>query len=223
MSTITQPLTTRQIAVAALELTEANGAEGLTMRSIATRLHRRPSSLYNHISGREDLIERMRGVIVEDIDISSFATETWDKALINWAESYLAAFAARPNCIRLLATTPITDPTTLRMYDAVVVSLVGGGWPHGDAIAVMRTVEAHVLGSALDAVAPDNLLSADGVSSDFHSLRRSLDPALSGKWNASAAFSLGIHALVDGLRARRPALEATLQPRAGFSETPGCR
>ena len=197
-------LTARKIAIVALDLAEAEGAENLTMRSIASRLHHGPSSLYNHISGREDLVEHMRSIIIEDIDVSSFESESWDAALIDWAKSYLTAFAMRPNSIRLLATTPITDPTTLRMYDVVVTALVKGGWAEEQAIAVMRTVEAHVLGSALDVVAPENLLSPDAASPDLQSLRRSLDPTHFSSWSAHAAFDLGIHALIDGLRSRMP-------------------
>jgi AcrR family transcriptional regulator len=201
-------LTARTIALAALDLADAEGAENLTMRSLASRLHRRPSSLYNHISGRDELIEHMRAIVVEDIDVTSFATQSWDDALYEWAKSYLTSFAMRPSSIRLLATTPITDPATLAMYDVVVTALTEGGWPEQQAIAVMRTVEAHVLGSALDVIAPENLLSPDAVSPDLETLRRSLDPAHFSSWSAQAAFDLGIHALIDGLRARlsQPAL-----------------
>lgn len=201
-------LTARMIAMAALDLAEVDGADSLTMRSLATRLERRQSSLYNHIKGRDDLIEHMRAIIVEDIDVTAFGTEAWDIALGQWAKSYLAAFVMRPNSIRLLATTPITDPATLRMYDVVVSALTRAGWPEGRAIAVMRTVEAHVLGSALDVVAPQNLLSPDAVSPDLSSLRKSLDPDQFSHWSAQAGFELGIHALIDGLRARLPEAQA---------------
>ena len=203
-------ITQRQIAIAALELAEDRGAEALTMKSLATALDRRPSSLYNHITGRDDLIERMREVIVEDIDTSSFATKPWDAALIDWASSYLAAFASRQNSIKLLATTPISDPSTVRMYDTVISALYAGGWSGGEAVSVMRTVEAHVLGSALDTIAPSSLLAADVVPTELVTLRQALDPNHDAQTSASAAFDLGIHALVSGLRdvlAKRGAAE----------------
>jgi AcrR family transcriptional regulator len=189
----------RQIALAALDLVDTEGSEALTMKRLATRLNRRPSSLYNHIDGRVDLIERMRALIVEDIDVSSFALKDWDDALQDWAYSYLAAFAARPNCIRLLATTPITDPSTLRMYETVVSALCSAGWPDGDAVAVMRTVEAHVMGSALDIVAPESLLTAELVPRELVSLRRSLEPGNVRRSSAKYAFALGIPTLIAGL------------------------
>jgi AcrR family transcriptional regulator len=195
-------LTSQKIVAAAFDLAEKHGVEGLTMRSLAAKLGRRPSSLYNHIDGRVDLIERMRALIVEEIDTASFATKRWDEALIDWAKSYLAAFAQRPNCIRLLATTPITDPSAFRMYENVVGALTRAGWSDGDAVAVMRTVEAHVLGSALDLNAPSTLLSLEAVPVQLESLRRSLDPEHLALAGAEPAFALGIRALVDGLRVR---------------------
>lgn len=194
-------LNPRQIALAALDLVDTHGSEALTMKRLATRLNRRPPSLYNHIDGRIDLIERMRAIIVEDIDVSSFGLKAWDEALRDWAYSYLAAFAARPNCIRLLATTPITDPSTLRMYETVVSALTAAGWPDGDAVAVMRTVEAHVLGSALDVVAPDSLLTAQVIPPELSALRRSLEPGNVERSSARFASTLGIPALIVGLAA----------------------
>jgi AcrR family transcriptional regulator len=196
-------LTSRQIAVAALDLAETRGSEALTMRSLAAKLNRRPSSLYNHIGGRDDVIERMRALIVEEIDNTPFATEPWDVALISWAHSYLKAFASRPNCIRLLATAPITDPSTLRMYDVVLDALNRGGWPDGEALTVLRIVEAQVLGSALDMIAPNGLVSPAVVPAELGHLRRNLEPAYATHATSRFAFELGIEALVDGLRNHR--------------------
>lgn len=198
-------LTSRQIAVAALDLAETRGSEALTMRSLAAKLNRRPSSLYNHIGGRDDLIERMRALIVEEIDNGSFVTEPWHLALVSWARSYLAAFAKRPNCIRLLATAPITDPSTLHMYEIVIAALNRGGWPDGEAIAVVRTVEAYVLGSALDLIAPSDLVAPMVVPTELTNLRRNLEPAHASHATARFAFDLGIEALVAGLRTHRAA------------------
>ncbi|RAD54241.1 TetR family transcriptional regulator, partial [Burkholderia multivorans] len=97
----------------------------------------------------DDLIEAMRARIVADIDVSAFAAVgsaasaesaaggvSWDVALELWARSYLRAFAAHPNLIRLLATTSIRDRSTYAMYDVVVAGLRRGGWPESEVIAV---------------------------------------------------------------------------------------
>lgn len=194
-------LTVRQLAIAALKLMGEVGNEGLTMKRLAAAVDRKPSSLYNHIRSRDDLIEHMRAVIVENISTESFAVESWDTAIESWARSYLEAFAEHPESIRLLATTPITDPSTLAMYNVVIAGLLRGGWPLARAVAVMRTVEAHVLGSALDLVAPESLLSAAVVPDTLGDLKSALDPAFGEQTGARTAFELGIVALLVGLRA----------------------
>ena len=192
-----------RLVLAALDLVDENGGDALSMRAIAKRVDRQVSSLYNHVSGRGELIELVRARIVADIDVSAFGREPWDVALETWAKSYLTAFAAHPNLIRLLATTPIRDVSTFAMYDTVVSSLVSSGWPIQDAVAVMRTVEAHVLGSALDIVAPSDMLAQNAVPPELATIRAALDPEHAESYGAHPAFRLGLEALLTGLRARR--------------------
>lgn len=195
-----------QLVRAALDLVDEQGGEALTMRSLAARVDRQVSSLYNHVGSRAELIELVRARIVEGIDVSAFGVQPWDAALEAWARSYLTAFAAHPNVIPLLATTPIRDRSTLEMYETVVGSLLDGGWPARDAVAVMRTVEAHVLGSALDIVAPGDLLAHATVPAELGALRAALDPEHADASGAERAFRVGLEALMHGLRARHAAL-----------------
>jgi AcrR family transcriptional regulator len=198
-----------ELVSAALDLIDEEGGEALTMRSVASRVDRQVSSLYNHVGSRSELIELVRARIVAEIDTSAFAVQPWDAALQAWARSYLTAFAAHPNVIPLLATTPIRDPSTLEMYEIVVAALLAGGWPTRDAVAVMRTVEAHVLGSALDIVAPGDLLVQATVPADLGALRSALDPDHADAYGADRAFRLGLGALMHGLRERHAAIAET--------------
>ena len=198
----------QQLVTAALDLIDEEGGEALSMRALAKRVDRQVSSLYNHVASRGDLIEAVRARIVEDIDTGAFGAEPWDAALGAWARSYLAAFAAHPNVIGLLATTPIRDASTLQMYDRVIAALLAAGWPVGDAVAVMRTIEAHVLGSALDIVAPADLLEQSSVPTEHAAMRAALDPALGEAFGAARAFEVGLAALLAGLRDRHAATRA---------------
>ncbi|MDR2256535.1 MAG: TetR/AcrR family transcriptional regulator C-terminal domain-containing protein [Arthrobacter sp.] len=202
---MTPPLTRDRLLAAALSLVDEEGAEALTMRSLASRVDRQVSSLYNHVSGRTELVELMRSKVVERIDVGPFARLPWDLALGEWARSYLMAFAQHPHLIRLLATTPIRDESTLAMYNEVVRALTGAGWAAGESIAVLRTVEAHVLGSALDIVAPGNMLDAAAVPEGLKELRAALAIEHHSAGAAEAAFDLGLEALIVGLRARNGA------------------
>jgi AcrR family transcriptional regulator len=198
-----------QLVTAALALIDEEGGEALSMRALAKRVDRQVSSLYNHVASRGDLIEAVRARIVEDIDTDMFDAETWDSGLEAWARSYLAAFSAHPNAIDLLATTPIRDASTLRMYDRVIAALIAGGWPVGDAVAVMRAVESQVLGSALDIVAPADLLEQSSVPVEHAAMRAALDPSLGASFSADRAFEVGLAALLAGLRDRHASTRAS--------------
>lgn len=200
-------LNRERLVTAALDLVDDEGAEALSMRTLASRVDRQVSSLYNHVSGRTELIEHMRARIVADIDVTPFAehpasvgSTPWYEALESWACSYLRAFAAHPNLIRLLATTSIRDLSTYEMYNVVIAGLRRGGWPEGSTVAVMRTVEAHVLGTALDVVAPSELIAQDSADQRFASIRAALDPRFAHSSSAEAAFGLGLRAIIAGLR-----------------------
>lgn len=200
-----------RLVSAALDLVDADGAGALSMRVLADRVDRQVSSLYNHVSGRDDLIEAMRARIVTGIDVSAFAESAglaWDEALEVWARSYLRVFAAHPNLIRLLATTSIRDRSTYAMYDAVVAGLRRGGWPESEVIAVVRTVEAHVLGSALDMVAPGDLLAQEAADEQFPAVYAALAAHNADSYGAEPSFELGLAALLDGLRVRLAARAA---------------
>jgi AcrR family transcriptional regulator len=199
-----------QLVTAALAIVDEHGSEALTMRSLAARVHRQVSSLYNHVGSRDELIELVRARIVEDIDTSPFDAHPWDVALEAWARSYLTVFAAHPNLIRILATTPIRDVSTFEIYDVVIGALITGGWPLHEAVAVMRTVEAHVLGSALDLVAPSDMLAQSSVPAELTMVHAALSPEYEESTSAAAAFELGIAALLAGLRTRHAALAAPL-------------
>lgn len=205
---MTPPLSRDRLLAAAMSIVDEEGAEALTMRALAGRVDRQVSSLYNHVSGRAELIELMRAKVVERIDVSAFVSKPWDVALGEWARSYLMAFAQHPHLIRLLATTPIRDESTLAMYNEVVRALTEAGWAAGESIAVLRTVEAHVLGSALDIVAPGNMLDAAAVPEELSALRAALAVEHHSAGAAEAAFDLGLTALIAGLRERNGAPSA---------------
>lgn len=193
------PMSRRRIAKAALGLANREGVESLTMKRLAAELGRQPPSLYNHIRNKQDLIEAMRSLIDEQIDTSAFAHMEWRAAMEVWARNYLRVFSEHSELVIVMATTAISDPVTLSSYEKVVTNLVASGWRRGQAVAVMRTVEAFVLGSALDLVASDTLLSRATVPPEYVELYANLDPASSTLWNAQAAFELGLSSLLDGL------------------------
>ena len=147
------------IAREALSLMDEQGAEALTMKALARRLEVEAPSLYHHVSGKAEIIEMVRDLIVADISLEAFATLPWDEALRDFAHSYHAAFSAHPNLVPLLMRTPVDSPLAYEMYDRVVASMVAQGWGQEAAVEILLGLELFVLGSVID-------LSANGLMWD---------------------------------------------------------
>lgn len=202
-------LSAELIAREALAMIDAGGTDAFSLPRLADRLGVRTASLYNHLDGRPAVIEGVRRLVVEEMDVSAFAVLPWPDALAAWARSYRDAFARHPHAIELLATTTISSPATLAMYEAVVAALARGGWPERHLVAVLTSVESFLLGSALDLVAPPLMIAPSEHAPRVPVLAAALRAAHGGSKSARAdqAFDAGLDALIRGLTARLAELD----------------
>ena len=70
-------LSRQEILTAALCVVDAEGLEGLTMRRLADELHCGTMTLYSHLSGRDDLLSGLVGLVIEQIDLAYVPDESW--------------------------------------------------------------------------------------------------------------------------------------------------
>ena len=101
----------RGIAVEALALVDEEGIEALTTRRLAKRLGVEGPSLYNHVSGRDDLLDEMTALIDEQVDTSLLDHPDWRVGLVEFARSYRRAFAAHPHIVATIASAAGATPT----------------------------------------------------------------------------------------------------------------
>src|SRR6516164_910246 len=93
----------REIADAALQLLEAEGAEGLTMRRLADRLGIRAPSIYKHLPDKEALETAIISIGFE-LQTAAFETALEGSAdpLAALASAYREFAHARPHLYRLM-------------------------------------------------------------------------------------------------------------------------
>ncbi|MGW5687343.1 TetR/AcrR family transcriptional regulator C-terminal domain-containing protein [Nonomuraea sp. NPDC003754] len=194
-----RPILSRDGIVAeALALVDEEGSEALTVTRLARRLGVQAASLYNHVAGREEIVEGIRDLVVAEMDVSALDGQPWQEALSVWAKSYLAAFARHPNTAKLLSTTTIRSARTLEMYEKAVTLLERAGWPSDQVVAVFTAIESFAIGSALDLAAPNVMIDPSEQSVPLLSV--ALKDAHPGR--AMAAFELGLEAIIHGLDER---------------------
>jgi AcrR family transcriptional regulator len=201
-----------RIVEAGLRLLDQSGVEGFTMARLASELRVQPSALYNHVTGKEDVLSGIRERVSDRIDVSEFLVKPWNEAVIGWAYSYRGAFAAHPPTIAMFAIMPVSDARiTMAMYEQVVTSFIAGGWPEAKVLSVIVALESFILGSALDSIAPVDMLDPGEARTQFPQLARvtrARSDEVHGAEIPDDAFSEGLRALVTGLEHRLAQIEA---------------
>lgn len=190
------------IARTALRMVDRHGAPAVSMRRLAEELGVTPSSLYNHVTGRLDLVEQIRSLVASEIDSSMFATQPWAAALDGWARSYRAAFAKHPKTIPLLMSTSSTAEPILSMYEDFTRAALREGWAPADVPRVLTAVESFILGSVLDMSGPALLFDPTGHEGDFPAFSAALAAVTEdapGDPVAGPAFEFGLAALITAL------------------------
>ncbi|WP_102157740.1 TetR/AcrR family transcriptional regulator [Zhihengliuella halotolerans] len=157
-------LSPRIIAEAALGIVERQG--DFTIPGIAKQLGVNASSLYHHVKGgKNEIIDLMRAVLYERIDLAPFAAtdRDWRDRFAEWVRAYRASMAIFPEALSLLVRKPVDDETTLKLYNAAFELLNEAGIPTEAQVDVLTFLDILVLGSALDSMAPTPLWIPDGA------------------------------------------------------------
>jgi AcrR family transcriptional regulator len=195
-----------RITHAALELVEKKGYDGLTMAALARALNVAPSALYNHVKSKRDVLLLVEDHLTALVDVSAFATETWEDAVRKWAWSYRDVFSRHTPLIPVIAVLPVTDaPQTLAMYETVSAAFRDAGFPEDRIVSSIVALESFIFGSAYDVTAPADIFDSGSMADatpSFTGAVRSLAERGHDK-PADVAFSLGLEALIAGLGALR--------------------
>ncbi|MCV7595754.1 TetR/AcrR family transcriptional regulator [Micrococcus luteus] len=157
------------IADAALAVARTEGYEGLTMAAVGRRLGVAPSALYNHISGKHELLVLLQDAVMGEVSLVELEAAIRGEApvvtaLRAWARSYRDVFAAHPPLIPLIATLPIEGaPSTQRVYETVCAALARTGLAPKQVLARVIALESFIYGSAYDVDAPADIFEVAGA------------------------------------------------------------
>src|SRR4051794_32405609 len=121
------PLSRERILRAALELADESGIESLTMRKLGQALGFEAMSLYNHVANKNDLLDGILDLVLEEIEPPSPAGD-WDAAIRGSAISVHEAFRLHPWACPLLMSPGRMRPVRLRYVDLLLGRLREAGF-----------------------------------------------------------------------------------------------
>lgn len=207
------PLSRERIVRAAIQLADADGLDGVSLRKVATALDVRPMRLYGYIASKEELLDLMVDAVHGEVRPVG---DGWREVLQSLAEATRHAAHEHEWLADLLGGRPQLGPHALASGEAVVAAL---GDVDVDAVMpVVAAVNAYVIGAVRREVAERRAERATGM--DEKRWQASLGPYLertlaTGRFPALATvvrdaahldaddtFRIGLDFLLDGIEAR---------------------
>lgn len=214
------PVPLDRIVATALQIVDDDGADALSMRTLAQRLDSGTATLYRHFAGRADLIahvvDRVFGTI--ELDIESANSVTWQQACKAGAHSIFDALRAHPNVAPLLTDGIPIGPHALAAREGLIAILLDNGFPPALAALSYATLARFILGFAIQQSGSDRPHDAS-----LTRIFRDLDPRTFPATVVVAdhipvplddEFAFGLELIVDGLTQalQRETREANVMP-----------
>lgn len=153
------PLDRRRIVLAAVAFIDANGLPALSMRRLGALLGVEAMSLYQYVSGRENLLDGVVDAIIdemyEDDDVLASPKDGWQDFLQRLAHGVRRVALAHPKAFPLVASRPPEAPwlrpplRSLRVVEDFLTTLISHGFDDDRAVQAYRAFSGFLLGHLL--------------------------------------------------------------------------
>ncbi len=201
-------LSLERIVATAVELLDAQGLDGLTMRRLADRLGAGAMSLYWHVANKEQVLDLALDAVLDyrgppqDVE-----PRNWRGELVLMLEDWRASMLRHPWSASLLPRRAL-GPNILGRLEALSRTLSGAGVPDADLNVAIWSLWNHVMGATItrahfdlsedDRAAAQQRLTR--LSERYPTIERSR-LLLDDDWDG--AFRKGLDFLLDGLAPKR--------------------
>ncbi len=222
MTTRRTPLTRERVLDAAITLIDERGIDALSMRKLGQELGVEAMSLYNHVAGKDDLLDGIRDVVVAKITLPALDTE-WKPALRSMAVSAHQVLQPHAWAGALWNRPGMPGAARMRYMEAMLRCLRTAGFPIEPAYAAYHVIDNYIVGVTVQQASftftadelPD--LAAELLSqapeADYPFLVEHVRQHLDGSTHPSS-FEFGLDLLLDGLERMHP------RPVSGLAAAP---
>ncbi len=204
-----ETLNRERVLHAAMALADERGIEAVTMRELGRKLGVEAASLYNHVAGKDDLLDAMVQLAVAEIDVPCQGVG-WKEAMRRRAVSAREVFARHGWVAALHDSRGRTGPGSLSYVDRVLGVLIEAGFSPAAAANAFLVMDSYIYGferrrSSLamgqDASGTDaarEVMAAIPEGAYPNALRVAAEFATT-PFDQDAAFDFGLGLILDGL------------------------
>lgn len=194
---------------AAIELADEGGIESLSMRRLGRRLGVEAASLYNHVAGKDDLLDGMTDLVIRQIDLPSEGVD-WKEAMRRRAVSARDVFSRHAWASGLIDSRQLTGLAQLSYADGVLAALLRAGFAPGTAANAFLVLDSYIygfqrqrsslsLGDDVDTTESAREVVESIPPNAFPALMRVAGEYANHPYDEDAVFDFGLGLILDGL------------------------
>ncbi|WP_045821256.1 TetR/AcrR family transcriptional regulator [Williamsia herbipolensis] len=146
------PVPLDRIVATAIALLNDEGADALSMRTLAQRLGSGTATLYRHFEGRPQLIahvvDEMFAEMAAHPGVDDSDVKAWQDSLATAARTMFEVLRRNPNVAPLMIENTPVGPHALALRERALAMLLDAGFDAGLAVRAWVTVARYVLGFA---------------------------------------------------------------------------
>jgi AcrR family transcriptional regulator len=142
------PLSRDQVLRAAVRLADEGGLDALSMRKLGQALGVEAMSLYNHVTGKPDLLDGMIDIVFAEIGLPGEDSD-WRQAMRDRAVSARRALGRHRWAIGLMESRQSPGPATFRHHEAVLRCLRLAGFSVELTAHAYSLLDSYIYGFAL--------------------------------------------------------------------------
>jgi AcrR family transcriptional regulator len=208
---------------------DEEGLEAVTMRRVGRELGVEAMSLYNHVQGKEDVLDSICEVVVADFRVP--LAEDWADGARRGAHEYRRLLLAHPTVITLMTERkrPFTNPDSLRAYEFALEVFRTAGLSEADSVKAFHVFGGYILGFVtmelgLMMGGPEDEAHTQAheemarllATADLPRLREAMPHFMD--CDLEEQFDFGLDLLIEGIRAR---IDHAVQSGSQGSGAPG--
>ena len=133
---------------AAMEVADAGGIDGLTIRSLARSLGVKPMSVYYYVANKDEILDGIVDLVFSEIELPTVGG-AWREEIRRRAGSARQVLRAHPWAIGLMESRTSPGPATLRHHDTVIATLRSAGFSHRLTAHAYALLDSYTYGFAL--------------------------------------------------------------------------
>lgn len=207
------PLSRERVIACAIKLADEEGIGALSMRRVAAELGATPMALYNHVSGKDELLNGISGQLLQEIDVSSIDPSDWAGSLKTGYGEFRRVLLAHPNLLPVLQRKSEVSIEAMKPIELAMALLRSAGFTPEEALHAHWTLSGFTMGHVLwqittplldefdqgeraSALQHHKMLPADQFPC-LHEVLPSLEAC-----DMDAAWEFGIDSIIEGFKAK---------------------